>query len=698
MLSGVTTASTEPGRKEPAALRRMRAIRNIGIMAHIDAGKTTVTERLLFVTGRTHKMGEVHEGDAVMDWMDLERERGITITSAVTSFGWRGHELHLIDTPGHVDFTIEVERSLRVLDGAVAVFDAAHGVEPQSETVWHQADRYRVPRIAFANKMDRVGADFAATLASMRRRFRGQAIAAVHHPIGVEASFEGFEDLVARRAVRFTDPEDPRAFVTSEGLSPTAEEARRSLLETLADVDDGALEAVLGDADLDAAALGAAIRRATVAGRFVPLLCGSALRNKGIPQLLDAIGDWLPSPLDVPAPTGHEPTSGAEATRAPDEAGPLLALAFKVSLLDEKRRFVFLRIYSGRIAEGDEIWNATRGKAERVARVLLMHAAEKRRVPALGAGHICAVLGLRETRTGDTLSAREQPLVLEPISGYEPVISQSIEPSSQRERDALLEALARVADEDPTFRHGEDGDTGQLLISGMGELHLEVVAERLRREFGLSVRTGRPQVLLRETLTAEADGESTFERTLEDDERLFAHVSVRVAPLPRGGGFRFRIAPEAVALPFLRQEVRELIEQGAREATEAGALEGHPLQDVEVVLTGATWREGSSRPFAYKVATGDAVRDAASRARPVLLEPIARVEVVAPEEHLGEVIGSLDRRKGTILDVSDRGHALKVIQCDAPMRGMFGYATELRSLTKGRAVFTLRFERFDTVG
>ena len=707
---------TEPAKKERAGQRRMRAIRNLGIMAHIDAGKTTLTERLLFVAGRTHKMGEVHEGEAVMDWMDLERERGITITSAVTSLEWRGHELHLIDTPGHVDFTIEVERSLRVLDGAVAVFDAVHGVEPQSETVWRQADHHHVPRLAFANKMDRVGADFAATLASMRRRFPEQAIAAVHLPIGAEARFEGFEELVSRRAIRFTDPEDPRAFVVEEGLSAAGEASRHALLEALADLDDPVAEAVISDVELDEAALRAAVRRATLTGRFVPVLCGSALHNKGIPQLLDAVCDWLPSPLDVPPPVGTRPAGspaasaavsatipatipkpGSEETRPADDSAPLLALAFKVSLLDEKRRFVFLRLYSGRIAEGDEVWNASLGKAERISRLLRMHAAQKTRVPAMGAGQIFAVMGLRETRTGDTLTDRDHPLVLERISGYEPVISQAIEPSTPGERAPLLEALGRITDEDPTFRFGEDLDTGQLLISGMGELHLEIVAERLRREFGLSVRTGRPQVLLRETLTGHATAESTFERTI-DEARVFAHVGVRVAPLPRGEGFRFRVAPEVESLPFLRDELRQLMEHGAREAAEGGVLEGHPLQDVEVVLAAATWREGSSRPFAYKVATADAVRDAASRAGPVLLEPIARLEVISPEEHLGEVIGGLHRRKGTVLDVADRGTGVKAIQGEAPLRRMFGYATELRSVTQGRASFTMSFDRFDTAG
>jgi elongation factor G len=684
-------------RKEGAPVRRMRAIRNLGIMAHIDAGKTTLTERLLFAAGRTHKMGEVHDGDTVMDWMELERERGITITSAVTTFEWDHHELHLIDTPGHVDFTIEVERSLRVLDGAVAVFDAVNGVEPQSETVWRQADRYRVPRIAFANKMDRVGADFAGTLASMRKHFPDHRIAAVHRPIGAEASFEGFEDLVARRRLRFTDPADPKAFSAADGLSPEGEADRRALHEVLADVDEAAGDAFLADRELDPAALSAAVRRATLSGRFVPLLCGSALRNKGVPQVLDAACAWLPSPLDLPPPIGVDPRTGREEARAPDDKGPLLALAFKVSLLDEQRRFVFVRVYAGRIAEGDELWNATLGKREKVARVLLMHAAQKQRVPSLGAGQIFAVMGLKETRTGDTLTAPDHPLLLERIGVYQPVISQAIEAASMREREQLLEALGRVADEDPSFAFGEDADTGQLLVSGMGELHLEVVAERLRREFRLEVRTGEPQVLMRETLTASAEAEAIFERKL-DGEELFGQATVRVAPLPRGTGFRFGIAPAAAALPFLREEVRAQVADGAREAADAGVLQGFPLQDVEVTLLGAAWRDGASRPFAYKVATADAVRSAAARAQPVLLEPIMRVELSLPPEHLGAVLGTLDARRGTVLDVADRGAAVKVVAAEAPLRRMFGFATELRSLTQGRALFTMEFDRYDAAG
>ena len=683
----------QPGGTERAAVRRLRAIRNLGLMAHIDAGKTTVGERLLFVAGRTHHLGEVHQGDTELDWMELERERGITITAAVTSLAWRGHDLHLVDTPGHVDFTIEVERCLRVLDGAVAIFDAAHGVEPQSETVWRQADRWRVPRLAFANKMDRVGADFEATLRSLRTRFPGHAIAPVQRPVGAADSFVGLEDLVAGHRVTFTDRDDPRAFTVEQGLSPEGAAARRALLALLADHDEAAADALLADRELPPAELSAALRRATLTARFVPLLCGSALHNQGIPQLLDACCDWLPSPLDVAPPPATTPGGAPVALGPPDEGGPLLALAFKVSLLDERRRHVFLRIYSGRLEEGGEVWNASLGKAERVARVLQLHAAHKTRLASASAGQIVAVLGLKEARTGDTFSDRAHPVLLERIGGQPAVITQAIEPAEQRQREPLLEALARIADEDPTFRAGEDPGTGQLVISGMGELHLEIVVERLRREFGLTVRTGRPQVLLRETLTVEASGAGRFERTL-DGAPVFAAVAVRLRPLARGEGLRFAVAPAAAAVLAPHGEALDFAEQGSREAAEAGALEGHPLQDVEVTLTEASWREGASKPFAFKVAAASAVREAAGRGQPVLLEPVARLEVVVPDTQLGEALGAVDRRRGTILEVTDRD-GVKVITGEAPMRGLFGFATELRSLTQGRALFTLRLDRFD---
>jgi elongation factor G len=512
--------------------------------------------------------------------------------------------------------------------------------------------------------------------------------------MGAAGGFTGFEELVAGRRVTFTDRDDPRAFTVEEGLSAEGAAARRALLAQLADHDEAAGAALLEDRELPPAELSAAIRRATLAGRLVPLLCGSALHNQGIPQLLDACCDWLPSPLDVAPPPATTPAGEPVTLPPPDEAGPLLALAFKVSLLDERRRFVFLRLYSGKLAEGDEAWNASLGKAERVARVLSLHAAHKTRLAAASAGQIVAVLGLKEARTGDTLCDRARPVLLERIGGQPAVITQAIEPAQQGQREPLLEALARIGDEDPTFRSGEDAGTGQLVISGMGELHLEIVVERLRREFGLAVRTGQPQVLLRETLTQAAAGAGTFEKPI-DGAAVYAAVGVRVRPLDRGAGVLFRVAPAAAAVLGPHGEALDFAEQGAREAAEAGALEGHPLQDVEVTLAEATWREGSSKPFAFKVAAAAAVREASGRGRPVLLEPVARLEVAVPEAQLGEALGAIDRRRGTILEVADRDGGMKVITGEAALRGLFGFATELRSLTQGRALFTMRFDRFD---
>ena len=680
-----------------AGERRIRAIRNIGIMAHIDAGKTTLTERLLFVAGRTHKMGEVHDGLAVMDWMDLERERGITITSAVTSFEWRGHEVHLIDTPGHVDFTIEVERSLRVLDGAVAVFDAAHGVEPQSETVWRQADHYRVPRIAFANKMDRVGADLAMTIASMRRRFPDQVIAPVQRPIGAEAEFHGFEDLVARRTVRFAGSDDPRAYTESDGISREGEAERQALVERLADVDDAMADALLGDAEVDEAALRAAIRRATLTGRFVPVLCGSALRNKGVPQVLDAVCDYLPSPLDVPPVRGEDPRTGEEVVRAADESAPVVALAFKVSQLDERRRHVFLRVYSGRIAEGDTVWNANLRKHEKVSRVLLMHAAQKKSVPSLGAGQIFAVTGLKEARTGDTLS-RSGPsgrprAALRVRAGHLAGDRGGVAVGPRRAARGAR-ARRRRGSELPLRRgpgHGPAPRVGHGRAAPRGRRR--AAAARVRARGAHRAAAGADARDAHRHRGGRAPC-SSGRRTSSTSSARWRSAWARS---PAAAGSASRVDPAAAALPFLKAEVRSAVEQGAREAAEAGVLEGYPLQDVEVVLTGATWREGSSKPMAYKVAAADAVREAAARAGPVLLEPVMRVEIVAPGEYLGALIGSLDQRKGTILEVADRGTATKAVQSEAPLRRMFGYATELRSLTQGRAVFTMRFDRFDAV-
>lgn len=684
----------------------LRLVRNLGIMAHIDAGKTTVSERLLFVSGRSYRMGEVHDGEAVLDWMPQERERGITITSAATSMTWRDHELHLIDTPGHVDFTVEVERSLRVLDGAIAVFDAANGVEPQSETVWRQADRWQVPRIAFANKMDRVGADFAKTLAALREHFgvgtEGKKIAAVQWPLGSEADLEGCADLVKRRQLRFPDEDDPKVMIEEPGLTSDQERLRQELIEVLADVDDAVADAYLEGRDLPPAELSQAIRRATVAGRFVPVLCGSALRNCGIPLLLDAICDWLPSPLDVPAITGVHPRTGETEARPPDPHGPLCALAFKVSALDEGRRFVFLRLYSGTLREGDDVWNPARGVSEKVARLLLLHAVQKTRVASVAAGQICAVMGLKKTMTGDTLADVHHPLVLEAMTGYEPVITQAIEPAALKDREGLIEALGKLTDEDPTLRSGEDKETGELILSGMGELHLEVAVDRLRRTYGLDVRAGKPQVMLRETISKIAEATGTFERHVVErhgeDAQLFGSVRVRVEPRPRGAGFEFALDPGIVDRHFQQGETSQACRQGAHDAMQAGVVEGYPLDDLQVTLLEGFWKEGQSRPMAYQIATAKAVREAVLKAGPVMLEPIMAIEVLVPADYLGDALATLSSRRGVVSDVLERGAGLRAVQAEAPLRQMFGYSSELRSQTQGRATFSMHFARFDRAG
>lgn len=707
--------------KEAPSHFKLRQMRNLGIMAHIDAGKTTVSERLLFVAGRSYRMGEVHDGEAVLDWMPQERERGITITSAATSLTWRDCDLHLIDTPGHVDFTVEVERSLRVLDGAVAVFDAANGVEPQSETVWRQADRWRVPRIAFANKMDRVGADFAMTLASMRQHFAGanhalgapgmaagieKRIAAVQWPLGSEAAFVGCADLVWRRQLLFPDPEDPKAMQEENGLTSEQLLRRQELIEVLADVDDTVADAWLEGRDLEPEELSQAIRRATVSGRFVPLLCGSALKNRGIPPLLDAIVDWLPSPLDVPAVEGLHPRTQEAVHRDADPNGPLCALAFKVSPLDEGRRFVFLRLYSGTLREGDDVWNASRNLSEKVSRLVLLHAVQKTRVASVSAGQICAVMGLKKTMTGDTLADSHQPILLEQMTGYEPVITQAIEPGALKDRDGLIEALAKLVDEDPTLRSGEDKDTGQLVISGMGELHLEVAVDRLRRTYGLEVRVGKPQVMLRETVSKAAEAQGIFERHVEkhqgekhgDELHLFGSVKVRVEPLARGQGFEFAIDPGVTERHFTQGETAAMCRQGAYDAMHAGVVEGYPLDDLKVTLIDGLWKDGQSKPMAYQIATAKAVREAVRHAGPVMLEPIMDIEVQVPGDALGEALSSLSGRRGVVSDVVERGGGFRAVLAQAPLRQMFGYATELRSLTQGRGTFTMRFAQFDRAG
>jgi elongation factor G len=679
------------GERDRSSLKSMRKVRNLGIIAHIDAGKTTVTERLLFITGRTHKMGEVHDGEAVMDWMVQEQERGITITSAVTTFEWKGSELHLIDTPGHVDFTMEVERSLRVLDGAVVVFDGVNGVEPQSETVWRQADKYRVPRLAFVNKMDRVGADFAMSVKSMRDRF-SQRIVPVQMPVGAEAAYEGAVDLVRWRTMRW-DGVDPRETVEEEGvpaaLEAEARQLREELISAVSDFDETIADAYLSGAEITTDAVIAAVRRATVSGAMVPVLCGTALRNKGIPPLLDAVVDYLPSPADIPPVKGERPRTGEPEERPHDPSAPLCAIAYKVQVMEEGRRLTYVRLYSGRIDEKAEVYNASKGVKEKLSRIFLMHAKDRKRLEEIGAGNIVGVLGLKHTGTGDTLCDPAHPIVLESIGAYEPVITMAVEPEAQADKDRLDQTLKRIADEDPTFRFREDPDTGQTVMSGMGELHLEIVADRVKRDFGVPIRVGRPQVLYAETVTKAGEGAGTCEFAT-DDAKVFARLSLRVEPSPRGKGATCQ-TDGVFASPALLEAART----GVLDALRGGVLHGWAITDVKALVTGIQMREGfTCDETAVKIAGMNAVKDACSAAAPARLAPIGAIEVIIPSEFMGEVLGSLQARRGVIEEMEDRG-MVKVIRASAPVERMFGYATELRSATQGRGTFTMSFARYD---
>ena len=678
----------------------MQRVRNIGIMAHIDAGKTTVSERLLFITDKTHKMGEVHDGEATMDWMVQERERGITITSAVTTFEWKDHEVHLIDTPGHVDFTIEVARSLRVLDGAVAVFDAVAGVEPQSETVWRQANQYKVPRLGFVNKMDRIGADFQRCLHMMEQRF-GEHCAPAQLPIGVEGTFRGMVDLVELKAYTWAGSDDPKNF--SVGPVPADMEAdvaaaREVLLERIALADEEFALQYLDDSDsLDAPTIHAAMRKAVCANLLVPVLCGSALRNKGLQPLLDAVANWLPSPLDIPPVSGVHPQSGEPLTRPHDPKAPLSALAYKVSMMDDGRRMVFMRLYSGVLTAGDDVLNPALGIKEKISRIFLMHAKDRTRVERIEAGNIFGVLGLKRTRTGETLCAPNAPILLESITSYEPVISQSVEPETMRERDKLSESLGKLADEDPTFRWREDEATGQTIISGMGELHLDILTDRLRREFGVEVRTGQPQVVYHETISGSGEAEEIFDRSADGDT-IFGHVALRVKPNDRGAGNEIRWAwphGDDAAPAWFTADMKKAILDGVENQLRSGAVQGDPLQDVVVTLTKVGWREGISKLIGCSIAASAAIRRALTAAKPVLLAPIANVEISTPPEFAGEIIGSLNQRRGRIEHMEELSPQLSTLKATCPIDRLFGYTTELRSLSQGRASFTMTFSHYD---
>ncbi len=673
--------------------KRLRRTRNIGFMAHIDAGKTTVTERILYYTGRTYKIGEVHEGTAVMDWMSQEQERGITITSAVTTCQWRDHIVQIIDTPGHVDFTIEVERSLRVLDGAIAVFCGVGGVEPQSETVWHQADKYRVPKIAFVNKMDRVGADFFGTVEMMREKVGANPLV-VQLPWGVEDSFRGVIDLIKMKGMIWEEDVPGAAYQQieiPEELLPQAKEYRDRLLEKVAETDDLLIEKYVGGEAISEDELKKAIRKATVDLKLVPVLCGAALRNKGIQPLLDAIVDYLPSPLDIPPVEGLNPLTKEVEERRNDEHEPLCALAFKI-IMDQGRKLTYLRVYSGVMETGKVVYNANLGREERVARIFEMHANHRKRLDRARAGEIVAVMGLKDTSTGNTLCDRAHPIVLELIEFYKPVISVAVEPKTNQDQDKLSFALEKLSEEDPTFKVVYDDDTGQTIISGMGELHLDVLIKRLVEEYSLAVNVGRPQVVYRETIERPAEMKGRFSKVIEDATRS-AEIHLELLPNERGKGIEFTSMVPSEEMP---QEYLEAIQAGVEESSTVGALMGYPLTDIKVLLRDAHYSQDEFTPIVLKVATSQALREACQKGGPLLLEPLMELDAMVPEEFMGEVIGDIQSRKGSIGSINTKGK-MTMIKALTPLTRMFGYSTDLRSMTQGRGTFSMRFSHYDKV-
>jgi elongation factor G len=678
--------------KAPPTLER---VRNIGIMAHIDAGKTTTTERILYYTGRTHKMGEVHEGAAVMDWMEQEQERGITITSAATTAFWRDFRINIIDTPGHVDFTMEVERSLRVLDGAIAVFDSVAGVEPQSETVWRQADRYKVPRIAFMNKMDRTGADFFASVQTMVDRLGARPVP-VQLPIGAEEHFRGVIDLVEMKAITYHDDlgQNMETGDIPAELLEQANEYHHQLIDAVADHDDELTETYLEDESaVTPEMLRRALRAATLDITITPILLGSAFKNKGVQPLLDAVIEYLPSPLDVPPIHGIDPRTEHELSRRPAHDEPFSALAFKVMSDPYVGRLTYARVYSGQIKAGDRVLNVTTGKTERIGRILQMHANSREEREDIGAGEIAAMVGLKNTSTGDTLSIETAPIRLESMEFPDPVISVAIEPKTKGDQDKLGAGLQRLSDEDPTFRVRTDEETGQTLISGMGELHLEIIVDRLMREFSVDANVGRPQVAYRETISRPVEKiEGKFVRQT-GGRGQYGHVVINLEPAEPGEGYEFLDKIVGGKIP---REYIGPVDLGIQEAMESGILAGYPVVDVRVYLVDGSYHDVDSSEIAFKVAGSMAFKSAMQRAKPKLLEPVMAVEVVTPEEYLGDVMGDLNSRRGHIEHLEPRGNA-QVITARVPLATMFGYATDLRSTTQGRATFTMQFDRYEEV-
>lgn len=668
--------------------------RNIGIMAHIDAGKTTTTERILYYTGVTHKIGEVHEGAATMDWMEQEQERGITITSAATTCNWGDHRVNIIDTPGHVDFTIEVERSLRVLDGAVAVFCSVGGVEPQSETVWRQADKYGVPRIAFINKMDRVGADFFRGVSMIRDRLKANPVP-LQLPIGAEDTFKGVVDLVEMKAIVWDEESLGAKFREEEipaDLQELAQEYHEKLIEEIASHDDDLMEKYLGGEELTKEEVRAAIRNATIGIKICPVVCGSSFKNKGVQNLLDAVVGYLPSPVDIPAIKGVDADSGAEIERRASDDEPFAALAFKIMTDPFVGQLCFIRVYSGVLNSGSYVYNSTKGKKERIGRLLKMHANKREEIKEVLAGDIAAAVGLKYTTTGDTLCPEDSPVILESIEFPEPVIAIAIEPKTKADQEKLGISLQKLASEDPSFRVRTDEETGQTIISGMGELHLEIIVDRLMREFKVEANVGKPQVAYRETVTKKVKVEGKFVRQ-SGGRGQYGHVWIEMEPQEPGKGYEFVDAIKGGVVP---REYIPAVDKGIQEAMDTGVLAGFPCVDFKVALVDGSYHEVDSSEMAFKIAGSMAFKEAAAKASPVLLEPIMSVEVVVPEEYMGDVIGDLNSRRGRIMGMEGRAGA-QVVSAMVPLAQMFGYATDLRSATQGRATYTMTFDHYEQV-
>jgi elongation factor G len=678
--------------------------RNIGIMAHIDAGKTTTTERILYYTGITYKIGEVHEGTAVMDWMEQEQERGITITSAATTCFWREHRVNIIDTPGHVDFTAEVERSLRVLDGAVAVFDSVAGVEPQSETVWRQADKYRVPRICFVNKMDRVGADFKRTFEQITSKLGGNPVA-IQLPIGSEDKFTGVVDLVGMKAITYKDETMGADYIVSDipdDMLAEARHYREQLIEKVSEADDKLLEKYLHGEEITEEEIKAALRKRVITSvhtsgdkaeaAFVPVICGSAFKNKGVQPLLDAVVDYLPSPVDVPAIKGFDPNKGPDTIieRPASDDAPFSALAFKIMTDPFVGQLTFIRVYSGVLTSGATVYNATKQKSERIGRLLKMHANKREEIKEVYSGDIAAAVGLKTVSTGDTICDEKKPVVLESMDFPEPVISLAIEPKTKADQEKLGAGMQKLMAEDPTFRVKTDQQTGEVVIAGMGELHLEIIVDRLKREFNVAASVGRPQVAYKETLTRPADGEMKYAKQT-GGRGQYGHVKIHLFPGEPGTGFVFENEISGGAIP---KEYIKPVEEGIKEALTRGVLAGYPVDDVRIELYDGSFHEVDSSEMAFKIAGSMAFQDAAKKAKPVLLEPVMRVEVVVPKEYMGDVIGNLSGRRGHIQSQEDRG-GTQIINARVPLSEMFGYATDLRSRTQGRATYSMHFDRYE---